>query len=84
MREDFYAFCYLYQLRRAYFFEQDYYGDDSCCDSEKEAAREAEDIEDEYGEEADEQTPGEQPPAEVPAAAEAAEEDVGAEDFFAK
>ena len=34
LREDFYAFAYLYQLRRGYFFEQDYYGDDSNCDSE--------------------------------------------------
>ena len=34
LREDFYAYAYLYQLRRAYFFEQDYYGDDSDCDSD--------------------------------------------------
>ena len=34
LREDFYAYAYLYLLRRAYFFEQDYYGDDSNCDSE--------------------------------------------------
>ena len=42
LREDFYAFAYLYQLRRAYFFEQDYYGDDSNCDSELDNAREEE------------------------------------------
>ena len=40
MRQDFYAFAYLYQLRRGYFFEQDYYGDDSNCDSELDAERE--------------------------------------------
>ena len=40
LREDFYAFSYLYQLRRAYLFEQDYYGDDSNCDSEPDSARE--------------------------------------------
>ena len=80
LREDFYAFCFLYQLRRAYFFEQDYYGDDSCCDSELDEAREAEDAEDRYAEEeAREQNPDEVP-AEVPAAEE--EEDVGAEDYF--
>ena len=89
LREDFYAFCFLYQLRRAYFFEQDYYGDDSCCDSELDEAREAEDREDndaaeaakEAAEEAAKEA-GEQPPAEVPAAGEDAEEDVGAEDYF--
>ena len=46
LREDYYAFTYLYQLRRAYLFEQDYYGDDSNNDSEMDAAREAEDWED--------------------------------------
>ena len=34
LREDFYAYTFLYMLRRSYFFEQDYYGDDSNCDSE--------------------------------------------------
>ena len=50
LREDYYAFTYLYQLRRAYLFEQDYYGDDSNNDSELDAAREAADAEDEYEE----------------------------------
>ena len=43
LREDYYAFTYLYQLRRAYLFEQDYYGDDSNCDSELDSERERED-----------------------------------------
>lgn len=50
MREDYYAFTYLYQLRRAYLFEQDYYGDDSDCDSEPNSEREAEREADEYEE----------------------------------
>ena len=83
LREDFYAFCFLYQLRRAYFFEQDYYGDDSCCDSELDEAREAEDREDDDAAEAAKEAE-EQPPAEVPAEVPAAEEeeDVGAEEYF--
>ena len=44
LREDFYAFAYLYQLRRGYFFEQDYYGDDSNCDSELDGEREEEEL----------------------------------------
>ena len=51
LREDYYAFTYLYQFRRGYFFQQDYYGDDSNCDSELDDAREAADLEDEWEEE---------------------------------
>ena len=46
LREDYYAFTFMYQFRRGYFFMQDYYHDDSNCDSEWEDEREAEDIED--------------------------------------
>ena len=40
LREDYYAYTYLYQLRRGYLFEQDYYGDDSYNDSEQEDEKE--------------------------------------------
>ena len=34
LKEDYYAFTFLYQFRRGFLFEQDYYGDDSNNKSE--------------------------------------------------